>query len=115
MDRAGVDVERLALGRLADRFRHRDRAALDQLPDVELLHQCEARQALYEHVRDVWERAKADQLKPATSPGWDAVAKLCDLTRDLWSTAAQAQLERERVPDVRPATAQPSQDGPNSH
>jgi hypothetical protein len=94
MDRAQVDIERLILGGLADGFRPHDRAALDQLPSDELTAHCEARKALYEHVRGVWERAKADGLSPATNPRWDPVAKLCDLTRDLWATAAQAQLER---------------------
>jgi hypothetical protein len=77
----------------ADQFRHRDRAALDQLSQAELVSQCKAREALYEHVRGIWEHAKDDKLNPAIHPEWTAVAALCDLTRDLWSTAVQARLE----------------------
>jgi hypothetical protein len=100
VDRAHVDVERLILGRLADGYRDRDRDALIQLPEAELTDQCEARQSLYEHVRGIWERGKADGLNPATDPQWTSVATLCDLTRDLWSTAVQAQLQRQRSLDL---------------
>jgi hypothetical protein len=106
MDRAQADVERLILGGLADGYRDRDRDALIQLPEAELTGQCQARQALYEHVRGIWERAKADGLNPATDPRWTSVAQLCDLTRDLWSTAMHAQLER------RPTLVSPGGDAP---
>ena len=59
-------------------------------------------------MRGIWERAKADGLNPATNPGWTAVANLCDLTRDLWSTAAQPQLERQ------PTLAAAASDAPAS-
>ena len=72
---------------IAEDVRIHDRAALARLPSDQLREQALARQQIYEHVRAVWEQAKADGLNPAVQPEWASVAMLCDLTGDLWSAA----------------------------
>jgi len=91
-----TDQDRLAerrrhLAGIADDFRAHDQIALTHLAPGQLADQLQARQLLHNHIRAVWEQAKAAGLDPAITPEWTSVAMLCDLTGDLWSTASNVQ------------------------
>lgn len=76
---------------LIDAFAERDAAGLAALDAAGRAAQLQARQALYDYVDRIWEGAKARGLEPATSPEWNVVAGLRDLTSALMEQAMQAQ------------------------
>jgi hypothetical protein len=82
----------------AEDFRAHDQTRLARLPAGTLADQCYARQLLYQHVRAIWDAAKAEGLNPAVDPQWMAVAMLCDLTMDLWTTATRLTTPASRRP-----------------
>ena len=78
---------RIALSTIAEAFQHHDQVALQKLTDIDLRRQRQARLAVYQHARSIWEQAKADDLNPATSDDWTPVALICDLAMHLLATA----------------------------
>ncbi|CCH32999.1 hypothetical protein ABZ816_33345 [Actinosynnema sp. NPDC047251] len=75
---------------LCDGFTPYDLVALGKLDQDALIAQYEARQALFDHVDAMWDKAKADGLAPADDPRFSAVAGLRDLARELLSNAENA-------------------------
>ncbi|MGX6608424.1 hypothetical protein ACWKSP_40840 [Micromonosporaceae bacterium Da 78-11] len=87
LDHQGMAIE------LIDAFAEHDATGLARLDSADRAAQLHARQALYDYIDRIWERAKARDLDPAVRPEWNVVAGLRDLSNALVEQAAQAQAD----------------------
>jgi hypothetical protein len=75
---------------LCDGFTPHDVIGLGALDQEALVGQYEARQALFDYVDALWDKAKADGRDPANDQRFSAVAGLRDLAQELLSNAENA-------------------------
>lgn len=84
-----LDPQQMAI-EVCNGFTPHDLIALGELSPDALVGQYEARQALFDYVDAMWDKAKADGRQPADDPLFSAVAGLRDLAAELLSNAENA-------------------------
>ncbi|MEO6089761.1 MAG: hypothetical protein ABIQ18_42305 [Umezawaea sp.] len=84
-----LDAQQMAI-ELCDGFTPHDVIGLGELDREALVGQYEARQALFDYVDALWDKAKDDGHDPANDPRFSAVAGLRDLAQELLSNAENA-------------------------
>jgi hypothetical protein len=75
---------------LCDEFTPHDVIALGDLSPYALVAQYEARQALFDHIDAMWDKATNDSHDPANNPRFSAIAALRDLATELLTNAENA-------------------------
>jgi hypothetical protein len=88
-DTEELDHQQMAI-ELCDGFTPHDVIGLGELDREALVAQYEARQALFDYVDALWDKAKTDGRDPANDPQFSAVAGLRDLAQELLSNAENA-------------------------
>ena len=81
-----LDPQQMAI-ELCDGFTSHDHIGLGELSPDALVAQYEARQALFDYVDALWDKAKNDGRDPANDPQFSAVAGLRDLAAELLANA----------------------------
>lgn len=84
-----LDAQQMAI-ELCNGFTPHDVIGLGALDREALVAQYEARQALFDYVDALWDKAKDDGHDPANDPRFSAVAGLRDLAQELLSNAENA-------------------------
>ncbi|WP_371484000.1 hypothetical protein [Kitasatospora sp. NBC_00315] len=88
-----LDIRRAGLT-IAEAVEELDRAGLGRLDAAALDAQFQAREALLDHVRGIWEALKADGENPAARPEYQPLAALLDILTSLGEHAAVTAAER---------------------
>lgn len=90
MDEDELLDHQMMAGELCDGFSPHDAAALSTLSEDALAGQQQARQALFDYVDAMWDKAKEEGRAPADDPRFAAVAGLRDLAAELLANAENA-------------------------